>query len=193
MVIVVGNTQSITVQSGHMKDLLLVIMVGLLVGCGKKPTEQSVSDQERPDVTNPSKPPAKTEAQIEAEKKAFAETKGKAESGNAAAQYNLGVSYEEGEGVAKDDKEAVKWYRLAAGQGDGYAQYNIEVLYAQGQGVLEDYVTSYAWLNIAAANGIRIAKKNKPVIAKLLAPEQIAKARELSREMVKKNPKLINK
>ena len=176
-----------------MKDLLLVIMVGVLVGCGKKPTEQSVSDQERPDVTNPSKPPAKTEAQIEAEKKAFAETKGKAESGNAAAQYNLGVSYEEGEGVAKDDKEAVKWYRLAAGQGDGYEQYNIGVLYAQGQGVLEDYVTSYAWLNIAAANGIRIAKKNKPVIAKLLAPEQIAKARELSREMVKKNPKLINK
>jgi len=176
-----------------MNHLFLVMMVGVLLGCGKKPTEQSVSDQERPDVTNPSKPPAKTEAQIEEEKKAFAETKGKAESGNAAAQYNLGVMYDKGEGVGEDDKEAAKWYRLAADQGDADAQCNIGVLYAQGRGVLEDYVTSYAWLNIAAANGIRSAKKNKPVIAKLLAPEQIAKARELSREMIKKNPKLLNK
>ena len=101
--------------------------------------------------------------------------------------------YDKGEGVGEDDKEAAKWYRLAADQGDADAQCNIGVLYAQGRGVLEDYVTSYAWLNIAAANGIRSAKKNKPVIAKLLAPEQIAKARELSREMIKKNPKLLNK
>ena len=136
-----------------MKNLLLVIMVGLLVGCGKKPNEQSVSDQERPDVTNPSKPSAKTEAQIEAENKAFAETKGKAEAGNAAAQYNLGNMYSNGEGVAEDDKEAAKWYRLAADQGDADAQYNLGVMYDEGEGVAEDDKEAVKWYRLAADQG----------------------------------------
>ena len=40
-----------------------------------------------------------------------------AKQGDADAQYNLGVMYEKGRGVPKDDKTAVKWYRLAAKQG----------------------------------------------------------------------------
>jgi len=32
---------------------------------------------------------------------------------DAGAQYALGVSYANGEGVPEDSKEAVKWYRLA--------------------------------------------------------------------------------
>ena len=32
--------------------------------------------------------------------------------------YNLGLMYDSGEGVPEDDKEAVKWYRLAAEQGN---------------------------------------------------------------------------
>ncbi|HIG81474.1 MAG TPA: hypothetical protein EYQ62_07545, partial [Verrucomicrobiales bacterium] len=70
-----------------MKQILLMIALVALVGCGKKPAEESVFEQGRPDVTKPSKPPAKTEAQIEAENKAFAETKAKAEAGDAEAQY----------------------------------------------------------------------------------------------------------
>ena len=69
-----------------MKQFLLICAVVALVGCGKKPAEESVFDQGRPDITKPSKPPAKTEAQIEAETKAFAETKAKAEAGDADAQ-----------------------------------------------------------------------------------------------------------
>jgi hypothetical protein len=38
--------------------------------------------------------------------------------GNADAQTNLGFMYDTGLGVPKDDKEAVKWYRLAAAQGN---------------------------------------------------------------------------
>jgi len=37
--------------------------------------------------------------------------------GDPDAQYRLGESYEEGKGVEQDQKEAVKWYRLAARQG----------------------------------------------------------------------------
>ena len=40
-----------------------------------------------------------------------------AEQGYDIAQYNLGVMYENGQGVPQDYKEAVKWYRLAAEQG----------------------------------------------------------------------------
>ena len=56
-----------------MKQILLMIAVVVLVGCGKKPAEESVFGQGRPDATKPSKPPAKTEAQIEAEVKALYE------------------------------------------------------------------------------------------------------------------------
>ncbi|MCD7798298.1 MAG: SEL1-like repeat protein, partial [Akkermansiaceae bacterium] len=38
----------------------------------------------------------------------------KAEQGDAEAQYELGVCYFKGEGVEKDEKEAVRWYRKAA-------------------------------------------------------------------------------
>ena len=34
-----------------------------------------------------------------------------------AAQFNLGVCYDKGTGVAKDAAEAVKWYRRAVEQG----------------------------------------------------------------------------
>ena len=40
----------------------------------------------------------------------------KAQQGDADAQYNLDVKYDVGSGVPEDDKEAVKWYRLAAEQ-----------------------------------------------------------------------------
>jgi TPR repeat protein len=40
-----------------------------------------------------------------------------AERGDAAAQYNLGVCYHNGDGVEEDAKEAVKWFRKAAAQG----------------------------------------------------------------------------
>ena len=47
-----------------------------------------------------------------------------AEQGYAKAQYNLGVMYFKGEGVA-DDAEAVKWYRKSAEQGFAFAQRNL--------------------------------------------------------------------
>jgi len=39
------------------------------------------------------------------------------EQGDAVAQYNLGMTFRNGEGVPEDDTTAVKWYRLVAEQG----------------------------------------------------------------------------
>jgi TPR repeat protein len=48
---------------------------------------------------------------------ALREWKPLAEQGYAAAQYNLGVMYRQGQGVPQDDKTAVKWLKLSAKQG----------------------------------------------------------------------------
>ena len=45
-----------------------------------------------------------------------------AEQGDAAAQYNLGVMYREGQGVPQDDVQAYLWMNLAAAQGFEQAQ-----------------------------------------------------------------------
>lgn len=44
-----------------------------------------------------------------------------AEAGDANSMFNLGVMYANGEGVAKDDAEAVRWYRKAADLGNRHA------------------------------------------------------------------------
>ena len=116
-----------------------------------------------------------------------------AEQGYAQAQFNLGYAYANGKGVPEDYKEAVKWWRKSAEQGYAQAQYNLGVMYYDGEGVPEDYIQAYAWWNIAAANGevIRTAKGWKAQVVKEMTKEQIAKAKQLSTEMVKANPKLM--
>ena len=64
-------------------------------------------------------------------------------------------------------------------------------MYANGHGVGQNNVTAYAWCDIAATNGNQNAKNGKSVVAKKMTPDQIAKAGELVKEMVKKNPKLL--
>lgn len=51
-----------------------------------------------------------------------------AEKGSAQAQYNLGVCYENGEGVEKDTSEAMKWYRIASEQGHKDAETALQEL-----------------------------------------------------------------
>jgi len=126
-------------------------------------------------------------------KKYFEETKAKAEKGNKIAQFYLGMMYDNGEGVLEDDKEALKWFRKAAEKGHVKAQYNLGVRYAKGEGVPLDDAPALAWLNIAAANGHETAKKIKGIIAKKMTADVISKAEALSKEMLKKNPKLIKK
>ena len=48
-----------------------------------------------------------------------------AEQGEAAAQFALGLMYDNGRGVPEDDRQAVLWYRKAAEQGDARAQFNL--------------------------------------------------------------------
>ena len=83
-----------------------------------------------------------------------------ADQGDASAQFNLGVMYDNGQGVAQDYKEAVKWYRLAADQGFASAQFNLGVRYANGQGVAQDYKEAVKWYRLAADQGDAAAQNN---------------------------------
>lgn len=79
--------------------------------------------------------------------------KDKAEQGDAEAQLALGAAYYNGEGVAEDDKEAVRWYRKAAEQGDAGAQSFLGDAYYDGEGVTKDDAEAVKWWRKAAEQG----------------------------------------
>ena len=93
--------------------------------------------------------------------------------GNSIAQFNLGLMYEEGEGVLQDEAEAAKWYRRAAEQehedalnrlmemcerGIAVAQFNLGGMYQDGEGVPQDDEEAAKWYRKAAEQGHATAK-----------------------------------
>ena len=114
-----------------------------------------------------------------------------ADQGDAYAQFNLGVMYDNGQGVAQDYFAAVSWYRKAAEQGIAGAQFNLGLMYFNGQGVLRDYVQAYKWFNLSAA-GAKGAEKSdnatkvRDLVSEWMTPAQIAEAQRLASEWKKK-------
>ena len=92
--------------------------------------------------------------------------------GYASAQTNLGLMYNNGNGVLQDYSEAVKWYRLAAEQGYALAQFNLGVMYVNGEGLLQDDVLAHMWFNIGGANGNANGSENRGKIEKRMTREQ---------------------
>ncbi len=76
-----------------------------------------------------------------------------AEQGQAIAQYNLGIIYEYGRGVRRNDVEAVKWYRKASAQGVSVAQYKLGIMYDNGWGVPPSDTEAVKWYSDAAKQG----------------------------------------
>jgi TPR repeat protein len=107
-----------------------------------------------------------------------------ANQGDVEAQYKLGVSYYNGEGVTQDYVEAMKWFRLAAGaqstdvkkstevmgteqqasEGNLIAQYDLGVRYATGRGVPQDYAQAVKWFRLSADQGFSFAQYNLAVM-----------------------------
>ena len=95
------------------------------------------------------------------------------------AQYNLGLMYDNGRGVSKNDAEAVKWYKKAAEQGYADAQSDLGFMYVYGDGVPESHIKAYVWWSMAKANGSEKAKGNIEILKPMMKKEQIAKAQEI--------------
>jgi TPR repeat protein len=97
--------------------------------------------------------------------------------------------YHNGHGVNQDDKQAVKWFALAAEQGFAEAQFNLGLMYDDGLGVSQDYVTAHLWANIAAVNGDKTTLELRNAIAEEMTPAQIHAAQKRAKDCVAKNYK----
>ena len=89
-----------------------------------------------------------------------------ADEGRAAGQFNLGVLYMNGSGVAQDDAAALKWYVLAAKQNHAGAMYNLGWMYENGRGVPASVEEATNWYRMAAKLGDEDAKKRLRMLGK---------------------------
>ena len=83
----------------------------------------------------------------------IAELQKLADSGDPAAQNELGVRYRLGKGVDKDPAKAIPWYLKAARQGYAKAYFNLGAAYYNGDGVSMNEQNYCAWFIFSADAG----------------------------------------
>ncbi|UDL95933.1 hypothetical protein LGH83_06990 [Lichenihabitans sp. PAMC28606] len=88
-----------------------------------------------------------------------------ASSGNAAAQFELGLRLADGRGLPRDPKQAAEWLEKAATQGLAPAAYRLGSLYEKGLGVPRDPAISSRWYQQAAEQGNIRAMHNLAVMS----------------------------
>lgn len=81
-----------------------------------------------------------------------------ANDGNASARYNLGLLYQQGQGVAQDFHQARVHFEEAAKKGHAAAQCSVATLYQNGLGGARDVAKADVYFGLAAAQGYPIAK-----------------------------------
>ena len=81
-----------------------------------------------------------------------------AESGDAAAQFNVGILHDVGQGVSRDQAEAARWYMMAATLGNVPAMFNLGLMYEDGEGVEQNIEIALNWYRKAAEAGDVLAQ-----------------------------------
>ena len=76
-----------------------------------------------------------------------------AEAGDAAAMSNLGTLYYQGNGVAQDYQQALKWFLEAERSGNSAVQYILGYMYEMGFGTEKNISQASDWYQKAAENG----------------------------------------
>jgi len=123
-----------------------------------------------------------------------------AEAGDARAQCNLGILYDNGmddNGYAVEGgrPQALRWLLAAAEQGLPRAQVKLAEVYADGPDISGSYTTACGWFVLAAMSlrGIHRhnARSGYERIASHLTPAQIAEARRFARDWRPAPPKEV--
>ena len=83
-----------------------------------------------------------------------------AELGYPQAQGTLAWKYYEGDGVAQDLEQSLKWARKAACGGDGAGQYRVAYAYHTGEGLQCNWVEAVKYYSLAYHNGMDLACNN---------------------------------
>jgi len=87
-----------------------------------------------------------------------------AEKDNDKAQYNLGILYNKGLGVEKNEKTAFIWYKRASANGNTDAMYNLALMYNQGRVIYRSPKDAFKWWKKAAELGNAEAQFNLGVM-----------------------------
>ncbi|MEI6730482.1 MAG: hypothetical protein WCL30_04415, partial [Pseudomonadota bacterium] len=82
------------------------------------------------------------------------------------AQYNLGLAYQNGDGIDRDLKQAAKWYKLSAYNGDYSGQLAFADVLAGGIGVEKDFEQAYSWFKVAE-NSQELDRESKDKLEKI--------------------------
>ncbi len=93
------------------------------------------------------------------EEKQFASILSAAKAGNLEAQVQAAYAYSEGKGVARDEKQALAWYRKAALEGDSEALWKCAEAYIRGKGTEPDLEEASVFLLLAAKQGSVLAQR----------------------------------
>ena len=86
-----------------------------------------------------------------------------ANQGNPTAETIIGLRYLDGQGIAADPVQALKWLQKAADAGQGVAQYRLGTMYERGQGITANPTLAAKWYLAAANQGNRKAMHNLAV------------------------------
>jgi hypothetical protein len=84
----------------------------------------------------------------------------RADAGDAAAEFGVGLLYDLGEGVGQDAAAALSWYHRAAEAGYVLAEFNVAVMFDSGVGTSRDPEKAGLWYARAAAHGYARAEYN---------------------------------
>ena len=87
-----------------------------------------------------------------------------AATGDAKAQYEIGLRYTNGSGIKRDMTQAAEWFSRSAAQEFAPAQYRLGSLYEKGLGVERDLVSASNWYRRSAELGNARAMHNLAVI-----------------------------
>jgi TPR repeat protein len=101
------------------------------------------------------------------------------------AETELGFMYLIGRGVPEDAKEAAKWFTKAANNGHAGAIYQLGIIYREGKGIPIDFISACSRFEISALKGVPGASESRDSIMMEMSPEQITKAQELSKQLLK--------
>lgn len=88
-----------------------------------------------------------------------------ARAGHSDAANELGVLYAKGEGIGRNDRNAVYWYEIAAKGGNTYGMWNLAHCYLTGAGVKKSRLQALYWFEQGAARGHSGAKEQSAILS----------------------------
>jgi TPR repeat protein len=107
-----------------------------------------------------------------------------ADAGDTNAQVRLGYAYAEGAGVAKNQVEAVKWYRRSSDQGNADAQRALGYCYRDGEGVAKDQAEAFAYFKLAGLTDNE-SRRELAALERKISPEVLSHGQQRSGELQK--------